>query len=82
MNTVHILNIGFKEPTTIYELTPKKVGEFSGMTLNGTVEMLLKMNASNIIVDSGDFYKDEINNALIANGFNLLIVNGNLEKKG
>lgn len=65
---IYLVDVGLSEPTTIYELVPKKVAEVTGYPINGIIQMLHGFGARHLVVDAPD---DRIIDELILNGFSV-----------
>lgn len=69
MSKLYLVDIGYVEPTVIYELVPKKVAELKHATLSEVAHVLRAKGAVHLLVDNG---YARVADEFLVHGFNIL----------
>jgi len=69
MSKLHLIDLGYVEPTVVYELKPVKLAELKNASIAEIISKLQTNGIDNLLIDSGQ--PREIEEFVIA-GFNVL----------
>lgn len=69
MSKLYLVDVGFSDPTIIYELVPKEIARLHRSTLAETEAFMRSRSIKNVVVDSGH---PEVIDDFLMQGFNIL----------